>query len=161
MPIPSEPQAGRPSFTPAYPSDPNLALTYDPHTDRDRQPMAGPDLGDGLGMASGWVSTGFGLIELLAPRAFLRAVGMPYPPWLIRLMGARDLVLGLGLLGQPDSPTWRRARFVNDMLDTTVIGAAYAGSRNRRRLSAFAALAAAVVALDARSAHPHARQQED
>ena len=162
MPNPSEPQAGRPSFTPAYPSDPNRALTYDPHSDpatfQDRQHVAGPDTGDRLGLASGWVSTGFGLIELLAPRTFLRAVGMPYPPWLIRLIGARDLVIGLGLLGRPESPAWRRARFVNDMLDTTVIGAAFGRSPNRLRLASFAAIAAGVVVLDARSSETPRRE---
>ena len=67
---------------------------------------------------------------------------------------ARDLLLGLGLLGRPQSPEWRRARFVNDMLDTTLIGAAFARSSNRLRLATFAAIAAGVIVLDARSSLP-------
>lgn len=157
MPIPSAPQAGRPGFLPAYPLDPNLALTYDPHAGHERHDMAGPGIGAGLGVASGWVSAGFGLFQLLAPRAFLRAAGMPYPPWLIRVIGARDLLLGLGLLDRPDSEDWRRARFVNDMLDATLIGAAFARSPNRLRLATFAAIAAGVVVLDARSSETAVR----
>ena len=148
----SQGQQPEPGMRTIMPYDPNLALTYDPHAPPERRQVApASSQHDRLGTASGWVSTGFGLFQLLAPRAFLRAVGMPYPPWLIRIVGARDLLLGLGLLGRPESPDWRRARFVNDMLDTTLIGAAYARSPHRGRLTAFAAVAAAVVALDART----------
>jgi hypothetical protein len=105
------------------------------------------------GMISGWVSTGFGLFQMLAPRAFLRVVGMPYPPWLIRAVGARDLALGLALLGRPGSQGWRTTRLVNDVLDTGLIGAAAFGrTTNRRRLTAFAAFAAGVILLDAMTA---------
>jgi hypothetical protein len=132
------------------PSDPNLALTYDPHAGQTQ-----PDIDQSAdavrqGMISGWVSTGFGLFQMLAPRAFLRVVGMPYPPWLIRAVGARDLALGLALLARPASPGWRTTRFVNDVLDTSLIGAAAFGrTTNRRRLTAFAAFAAGVIVLDA------------
>jgi hypothetical protein len=105
------------------------------------------------GMVSGWVSTGFGLLQMLAPRAFLRVVGMPYPPWLIRAVGARDLALGVALLARPGSQGWRTTRLVNDVLDTGLIGAAAFGrTTNRRRLAAFAAFAAGVILLDAMTA---------
>jgi len=78
---------------------------------------------------------------------------MPYSPWLIRAVGARDLLLGLGLLARPESPSWRTARFVNDVMDTSLIGAAaLRPSTNRRRLAAFAAVAAGIILLDKRTA---------
>jgi hypothetical protein len=135
----------RHAIPPGYPSDPNLALTYDPHAGAMPQAAAS---NAGRGLASGWVSTGFGLFQLMAPQAFLRAVGMPYSTGLIRVVGARDLLLGLGLLARPSSSGWREARYLNDLLDTTLIAMAYLHSPNRRRLSAFAALVAGVILLD-------------
>jgi hypothetical protein len=141
--------------------NPNLALTYDPHAGQPELERLPPDAGR-QGQVSGWVSTGFGLFQLLAPRSFLRLVGMPYPPWLIRAVGVRDLALGVGLLAQPASDNWRVRRFVNDVLDTGLIGAAaFARSSNRRRLAAFAAVAASVILLDAwtASAAPASRPE--
>ena len=103
--------------------------------------------------ASGMVSAVFGAWQLLAPRLFARTVGLAYPDWLLRLAGARDLALGVAILARPEAPVWRRARFVSDLLDTGLIGAAaFAPRTDRRRLAAFAALAAGVIALDARAA---------
>lgn len=102
--------------------------------------------------AAGMVSAVFGAWQLLAPRLFSRAVGMTYPDWLLRLAGARDLALGVAILARPESAGWRRVRFVNDLLDTGLIAAAaFAPRADRRRLAAFAALAAGVIALDARA----------
>jgi hypothetical protein len=103
--------------------------------------------------AAGIVSAAIGAWQLLAPRLFARSVGMPYPNWLWRLAGARDLALGVAILARPESRNWRRVRFVNDLLDTGLIGAAaFAPNANRRRMAALAALAAGVIALDARAA---------
>jgi hypothetical protein len=103
--------------------------------------------------AAGIVSAVFGAWQLFAPRMFAHAVGMTYPNWLLRAVGACDLALGVAILAKPESRNWRRARLVNDLLDTGLIGAAaFAPRSNRRRLAAFAALAAGVTALDARAA---------
>ena len=109
--------------------------------------------------AAGMVSAAFGTWQLLAPRLFARSVGMTYPDWLLRMVGACDLALGVAILARPESRNWRRARFVNDLLDTGLIGAAlFAPNANRRRLAAFAALAAGVIALDARAARAGSQQ---
>jgi uncharacterized protein YjeT (DUF2065 family) len=109
--------------------------------------------------AAGIVSVAFGAWQLLAPRMFARSVGMAYPDWLLRLVGACDLAVGVAILARPESRNWRRARFVNDLLDTGLIGAAaFAPQANRRRLAAFAVLAAGVTALDARAARAGAPQ---
>jgi hypothetical protein len=102
---------------------------------------------------AGMVSAAFGAWQLFAPRLFARAVGMTYPNWLLRMVGARDLALGVAILARPESRNWRRARLANDLLDIGLIGAAaFAPRANRRRVAAFAALAAGVIALDARAA---------
>jgi hypothetical protein len=103
--------------------------------------------------AAGLLSAVFGAWQLIAPRMFGRTVGMAYPDWLLRAVGACDLALGVAILAKPESRNWRRARIVNDLLDTGLIGAAaFAPRADRRRLAAFAALAAGVIALDARAA---------
>ncbi|MDB5791360.1 MAG: cyclase/dehydrase [Massilia sp.] len=101
-----------------------------------------------LGKLSGWISLGFGLLQFGAPRAFARAVGMRYPPALIQAVGARDFVLGAGILLQPESAGWRWTRGVSDVMDVALVGAAAFAPLNRRRLGAFAAFAAAVVVYD-------------
>jgi hypothetical protein len=120
----------------------------------DYRAWTGPDAGQARVVhAAGIVSAAFGAWQLLAPRMFARAVGMTYPSWLLRAVGACDLALGVAILARPESRSWRRARFVNDLFDTGLIGAAvFAPRANRRRLAAFAALAAGVTALDARAA---------
>jgi hypothetical protein len=155
----SEQPSGR-VIPPGYPSDPNRALTYDPHGNPPASAQAMRDTPAGL--ASGWVSAGFGLLQVLAPRTVARTIGMPYPPWLIRAVGARDLTLGLGLLAQPDSSGWRQARIANDVLDMVgLIGvAALLPKTNRRRLAVFALFASAIVALDARTAAGRTPAQE-
>lgn len=76
---------------------------------------------------------------------------LPYDPNLALTYDPHAHQQGRPVAVAPAGPD-RRARFVTDMLDTTLIGAAYARSPNRRRLSAFAAVAAGVVVLDARTA---------
>ena len=103
--------------------------------------------------AAGVVSAVFGAWQLLAPRLFARSVGMSYPNWLLRAVGACDLALGVAMLVRPEALNWRRARVVNGLLETGLIGAAaFAPRADRRRLAAFAALAAGVIALDVRAA---------
>ena len=109
-----------------------------------------------LGLVSGWISTSFGVLQFCAPRAFARAVGMRYPPALIRAVGARDFALGVGILAQPESAGWRWTRAVSDIMDVALVGAAAFAPSSRRRLGAFAALAAAVVAFDVLAAHHRA-----
>jgi uncharacterized membrane protein len=105
-----------------------------------------------LGTALGWVSIALGASQLLAPRAFARATGLPRLDWLYRAIGLRELACGVGLLAQPKSPAWKWARVAGDTMDTAVIGAAMFSPRsNRSRLAATAAIAAGITALDVRA----------
>jgi hypothetical protein len=129
-------------------------LAYDPQRALP-QGRPGPSAGRGhrLYALATWISVGFGAWQLFAPRSFARTVGMSYPNWLIRTIGARDLGLGIGMLARPESGGWRWARAVSDVMDTGLIGAAFLmhGS-DRARLTAFAGVASGVIALDMRVA---------
>jgi hypothetical protein len=57
------------------------------------------------------------------------------------------------MLAWPEALGWRQARLFNDILDTGLIAtAALMPASERRRLMGFAAVAAAVIALDSKAA---------
>jgi len=108
--------------------------------------------------AAGWISFTFGAWQVFAPRMFAHMVGMSYPDWLLRAVGARDMVVGAGMLARPASHAWRNARVLSDVLDTGLIGAAALDRKaDRGRLAAFALVAAGVIALDIRAARARRR----
>ncbi len=82
----------------------------------------------------GWVSIGAGLAVGAAPRPMLNAFGIRARPNLGRLLGARDLVIGTGLLLSHNKVAWCRARGVADALDVALIagGAAVGAFRKDR-----------------------------
>ncbi len=53
-----------------------------------------------LGQILGVVSIGLGLAELLAPRAVGRAIGVGDHPAIMRMVGVREIVTGLGILSE-------------------------------------------------------------
>lgn len=75
----------------------------------------------GLARAVGWVSLGLGLALVASPARTVKRLGMGERPSLGRLLGARDLVLGAGLLRGGSEATWLRARGVADALDAALI----------------------------------------
>ena len=62
-----------------------------------------------LGQVLGLFSIGLGLAELLAPRALGRAVGVGEHPAIIRALGVRGIVTGLGMLSQRATGNCRKA----------------------------------------------------
>ncbi|NHZ77966.1 cyclase/dehydrase [Massilia sp. CCM 8695] len=123
-------------------------LTGPPHGARDIR----------LGMALGWFSIGLGLAGLMAPRFMARAAGMPDWPQVLRVMGMRELVSGVGLLNRPDDQLWRWSRMVGDAMDLGIVGvAAIHPDANRRRLASTALALASVGALDLRAGNPPRR----
>lgn len=109
----------------------------------------------------GWFSIGLGLVELLAPRPLARAIGVGEEnDNLIRLLGARELAAGAGLLARPKPTMSMWSRVVGDFMDLALLGAAlnrhdprpaaFRDSRDeqhRRLVGAFTAVAA-VTAVD-------------
>jgi hypothetical protein len=78
----------------------------------------------------GWLRTSVGLVLMAAPGAPMRLAGNESPTGaallLMRTIGIRDLVLGLGTVsaarstGQSDARRWIQATLASDALDTVV-----------------------------------------
>ena len=88
----------------------------------------------GLTRALGWVSVGVGLAALAAPVPVMNVFGIGERPKIGRFLGARDIVLGAGLLRGEDKAAWARARGVSDALDAAlIVGGAATGAFRRDR----------------------------
>ena len=104
---------------------------------------------DALARAIGWFGIGLGAVQLLAPRGFGRSIGVDAPPWLIRLIGLRELAGGVGILTQPEPGPWIEARATGDLMDLVLLGVAFSSpSANRDRVAAAVAATAGITALD-------------
>ena len=104
---------------------------------------------DTLARALGWFSVGIGLAQVLAPRRFGRSIGIGEHPLLVRLIGAREIASGVGILTRPDPAPWVEARAAGDLLDLALLSVAFKSPAGRREpLAAAAAATAGVTALD-------------
>jgi len=75
----------------------------------------------------GLIGVGLGLAELLAPRRVNRLVGVGdgrSSSGLTRALGARELAVGLGVLGRRRPAPWLWARVFGDVIDLALLGAA-------------------------------------
>ncbi len=85
----------------------------------------------------GWFSVGLGLIEVLAPRASLRATGSRADPALVRACGVREIVTGIGLLTARDPAPWLWARVGGDALDIATLASDLDDRNGGRRRTAW------------------------
>jgi hypothetical protein len=101
--------------------------------------------------ALGWASIGIGLAELAATRQVENLLGLDDRPTyrgILRVLGARELMHGLGILAdkRPSSAMtvglW--SRVAGDALDTALLGAA---ARRTKHPARFAAVASMVMAI--------------
>ncbi|MDP9373117.1 MAG: hypothetical protein M3Q65_11835 [Chloroflexota bacterium] len=98
-----------------------------------------------LARGIGWASLAMGL-TILAPTRAARLFGLGARPALMRAIGARDLVIGLGLLRRGDSALWLRLQALADATDAALVGAGLLTNtfaRGRAALWLIAALASA------------------
>jgi uncharacterized membrane protein len=103
----------------------------------------------------GWFSIGLGLPQVAAPRGFAQTIGASGDKdsqALTRLVGARELVAGLGILAQPGAAGWLWARVAGDAMDLALLGSALAapGTRKNRLVAATVAVLGVTV-LDLRA----------
>jgi uncharacterized membrane protein len=99
--------------------------------------------------ALGCVSVGLGLAGLLAPRPLGQLIGMPGHEALLRLIGARELTSGVGLLTQQKAAPWLWSRVAGDAMDLAVLSTGLLPSNPGRGRTTGAMLAvAAITAID-------------
>jgi uncharacterized membrane protein len=110
----------------------------------------------------GWLSVGLGVAALFAPRTIGRLSGLDDKQGLIRLVGARELASGVGLLSQPNKTPWLWARVMGDAIDLAVLATAHGQTqRGRSRALATAAVVAAITAADAAASLRHSKFRRD
>lgn len=99
----------------------------------------------------GWVSLGLGLIEMVAPVAITRFLGVrtgDTKSALVRGYGAREIAAGLAILGasNPASGVW--ARVAGDGLDLGALALGALKSKRRNNILIAIAAVAGVTAID-------------
>jgi uncharacterized membrane protein len=109
--------------------------------------------------ALGVLSVGLGLAALLAPRKLATACGISRAQRLLPLVGARELASGAGLLSGRQTEMWLWSRVIGDVMDLAVLATAHDGMPGgRRRVSATAAVVAAITAADVVAAVQQSRE---
>jgi hypothetical protein len=97
----------------------------------------------------GWFSIGLGLAELLAPAAVGQFIGVRKRKWLLRSLGVREIVSGVGILstGQSTRGHWVWSRVAGDAMDLALLGNAYRSRKSHKGKLTMAALAVLGVTL--------------
>jgi hypothetical protein len=96
---------------------------------------------DSLAQFLGWFSLGLGSAQLLAPKLMCRVVGASgdgFSRSVMRLLGARELAQGVGILTRPRPTGWLWSRVAGDALDLSLLGLTAARNPHRRVRTAFA-----------------------
>jgi uncharacterized membrane protein len=94
---------------------------------RGHEGWSGAPGSDGLATFLGWLSVGLGALELVAPHAVARAIGVrPTPMWsgVLQAFGVREIATGAGILANPSSKEWVGLRIGGDLLDLAMLGVA-------------------------------------
>ncbi len=98
-------------------------------------------------VALGWFSIGLGLAEILAPRELSRLIGVDSNSTVIRSLGAREVLNGIGILAQPRSAGWMWARVAGDAMDLALLAKQLGdGSDREKTLAAIAAVVGVTIA---------------
>jgi uncharacterized membrane protein len=104
----------------------------------------------------GWFSIGLGLAALFSPRATARFSGVPDDVGsctVLRAIGAREVLCGIGILARPQRSGFVWARVVSDLMDLALLGNALGLRKaNRPKVLRSMASVAGVLVLDALTA---------
>jgi hypothetical protein len=104
---------------------------------------------DALARGLGVFSIALGLMEVAAPRALARWLGMEGSETLIRAYGAREIATGVGILASNDPTPWIWGRVAGDALDIATLATGFEGDNPKKDNVAIAlAAVAGVTALD-------------
>jgi hypothetical protein len=90
----------------------------------------------------GWLSVGLGLIELTFAEGICRVLSVRRRAGLVRALGVRELITGLGLLSQQKGRPWLWGRVAGDAIDLSLLGATLnrPGSATGWRIAAIASV---------------------
>jgi hypothetical protein len=105
---------------------------------------------DSLAQSLGWLSLGLGTAAVAAPRTMCRAVGasdVGAAPTLMRMMGAREIVQGVGILTRPRPTLWMWSRVAGDTLDLSLLALTAVTRPEHRLRTAVAMTGVAALAL--------------
>ena len=117
---------------------------------------------DRLARGLGLFSIALGVVELAAPHALARAVGLPDHAGTIRAYGAREIATGIGLLAPNDPMPWMWGRVAGDALDAATLAPALSdGTANRERAGIALGAVAAITLLDAAVATTLSREDPE
>jgi uncharacterized membrane protein len=112
----------------------------------------GADRDERLANGLGWFSIGLGLAQILSPGGVARMIGVPDDSknrGLMRAIGMREIATGVGILSRPRPAGWVRARVGGDMMDLTLLGAAFrSDDAEKNRVAMATAAVLGVTALD-------------
>jgi len=116
------------------------------------------------GLGLGVFSVGLGLAELLAPAGVAALIGVPNQPRtrrVLRALGVRELLAGVGLLTRPQSAGWLWSRVAGDAMDLALLGQGFGQRRTSpARLIAATAVVGGMTAFDAFSAARQSRNPQ-
>jgi uncharacterized membrane protein len=90
---------------------------------------------DALAQFLGWFSLGLGTAQVTAPRAMCRLIGAEgkgASRTIMRVIGIREIVQGLGILMRPRPTTWLWSRVAGDGLDLSLLALTAMKNRQRR-----------------------------
>src|SRR4051812_41169438 len=96
---------------------------------------------DSLAQFLGWFSLGLGSAQLLAPKLMCRVVGASgdgISHSVMRVLGARELTQGVGILTRPRPTGWLWSRVAGDGLDLSLLGLTALKNPHHRGRTAFA-----------------------
>ena len=117
---------------------------------------------DTLTQGLGWFSVALGAAELLLPGGLAGALGVRKHRTLIRLLGIRELVSGIGILTRKNSTPWLWSRVAGDAMDLALLGTALAMPGTKQgRVAAAAAAVAGVTALDVMASKEHSKRSRN
>jgi ferritin-like metal-binding protein YciE len=99
----------------------------------------------------GWFSLALGAAEVAVPNAMNRLVGASMNPQIMRLLGVREILSGVGILASHRSTGWLWGRVAGDIMDLAVLGSAPLHTDKDARSKRIAAIGAVagVTVLDA------------
>ena len=106
----------------------------------------------GLSRGLGWFSIALGAAELVMPRKLAELIGVDpdgLTPTIMRAMGVREIIAGVGVLSQPRRPMPLWSRVAGDLVDLGLLGLAAGAKRTSGpRLAMAIGAVAGVMALD-------------